>query len=208
MVKWYFHWKSSRNGRRSPLGDGLPWMTYETIDWLSGHLTKEQRLFEWGSGGSTMFFSHHVKDVFTVEHDPVWYQTVVKTIKSKYCNNISITLVEPAKSTNIDPWYMSTSLEYKDYSFQAYISTIDIYPDAFFDVVVVDGRARPGCMGHALPKIKPGGYLILDNSERALYKMGKDLLADWKNVLTINGAGPYSSIFWETRIWQKIDPLL
>jgi hypothetical protein len=48
-----------------------------------------------------------------------------------------------------------------------YVQAIDVHPDHIFDLVLVDGRARTECIRHAIPKIKPGAYLMLDNSNNA-----------------------------------------
>jgi len=202
LARWYFHWRSSLDGRHSPLDDELPWITYGAINWLASHLTKEMTIFEWGSGGSTMFFARRAKQVITIEHDPGWYQKVNHVLQRKPHENVFFRLIEPMRSENIDAWYISTDSRYIGHSFEQYIKTIDTYSDGFFDIVVVDGRARPGCIRHAIAKIKKGGYLVLDNSERIEYQTGWNLVQEWKNV-KIWGPGPYNGYPWETRIWQK-----
>lgn len=202
VAKWYSHWRSSLDGKRSPLGDELPWITYGAINWLNNHLTKDMLLFEWGSGGSTAFFSQRVKQVVTVEHDPVWYQDVSDFLKKKEYKNVSLTLVEPVQGQNIDPWYKSTDEKLSGHSFEQYIKQIDIYPDNYFDVIIVDGRARPGCMKQALTKVKPGCYLILDNSDRTEYDNGQALVSKWKAMPKF-GPGPYVNFPTCTTIWQR-----
>ncbi len=202
IAKWYSHWKSSLNGKRSALGDELPWMTYGAIDWLSKNLTKNMSLFEWGSGGSTLFFSKYVRQVITIEHDSAWYHNVVQILDKKEIKNASINLIEPVQTPGIDKRYMSTGREYEGYSFEKYVRMIDSHPDESFDVVVVDGRARTGCMMRAISKIRKGGILLLDNSERDEYRDGWDLVQAWKNI-KIWGPGPYNNYPWETRIWRK-----
>ena len=54
-------------------------------------------------------------------------------------------------------------------SFERYVKSIDDYPDRFFDMVLVDGRARKFCLEHAPKKIRPGGYLLMDNSSTPEY---------------------------------------
>lgn len=58
----------------------------------------------------------------------------------------------------------SSGLSYKNY-----VETIDQFEPEYFDIVVVDGRARNSCIKRAIPHIKRGGYLIVDNSERKYY---------------------------------------
>jgi hypothetical protein len=186
------------------LEDELPWVTYRAIDWLSHHLTYDMILFEWGSGGSTAFFSRRVKRVITIEHDPIWYQDVANALEKRGYKNISLRLVEPVTAKNTDPWYTSTDAHNIGKSFESYIKAIDEYPDSFFDVVVVDGRARPGCIRQALAKVKHGGYLVLDNSDRAEYASGQALLVNWKNNLFF-GPGPYADFPTGTTIWQRAE---
>jgi hypothetical protein len=201
LIKWYFHWLSCIIGQHSPLGDELPWVTYEAIDWMANHINKDMILFEWGSGGSTIFFSNRVKKVVSVEHDLLWYQEVFMTVSKKGYQNILLTLAEPERSESTEPWYTSTDTSFSGYSFEKYVREIDTYPDAFFDIVVVDGRARLGCMKHALHKIKSGGFLILDNSDRQEYQKGCELFSDWKVISTF-GPSPYVGFPTGTTIWQ------
>jgi hypothetical protein len=202
IAKWYFHWRNSLKGKHTPLGDELPWVTYSAIDWFSHHLTQDMILFEWGSGGSTAFFSRRVKRIITIEHDPIWYQDVDNFLEEKGYKNISLRLVEPVTAKNIDPLYTSTDVNHIGKSFESYIKAINEYPDIFFDIVVVDGRARPGCMRQALPKIKPGGFLVLDNSDRTEYKDGQSLMLEWRTILKF-GPGPYVNFPTGTTIWQR-----
>jgi predicted GIY-YIG superfamily endonuclease len=59
---------------------------------------------------------------------------------------------------------------WEDYDFVSYVKKIDSYPNEYFDVLVIDGRARPFCLKHGLNKVKPGGYIVYDNLEREYYK--------------------------------------
>jgi predicted O-methyltransferase YrrM len=77
-------------------------------------------------------------------------------------------------------------------------------PDQSFDVIVADGRARPACLRVAMPKLKPGGLLVLDNAERPWYARARAMVdaAGWKRKDHV-GPGPYNQSFWETVIWQR-----
>jgi hypothetical protein len=70
-------------------------------------------------------------------------------------------------------------------------------------MVVVDGRARPSCIFHSLKKVKPDGYLVIDNSEREYYltKLQK-LLAVWEKK-DFYGPVPFNYQFSQTTIFQK-----
>ena len=42
--------------RSSPLEIQLPWISYGAIDFLDGYLKPDMTVYEYGSGGSTLFF--------------------------------------------------------------------------------------------------------------------------------------------------------
>ena len=54
-------------------------------------------------------------------------------------------------------------------SFEDYVKAIDTFPEEYFDLVVVDGRVRNCCVKRAIPHVKKGGYLIVDNTDRSYY---------------------------------------
>jgi len=57
-----------------------------------------------------------------------------------------------------------TNIEYSLKSPEDYIAVKD-FPDAFFDLVLVDGLYRDQCAKTALRKVKDGRYIYLDNSD-------------------------------------------
>ena len=68
--------------------------------------------------------------------------------------------------------------------FKSYASDISHFPDRHFDLVIVDGRARPSCIWQSLAKVKPGGYLLVDNTKRDWY-LSKTMAAIEKNFETV-----------------------
>ena len=73
--------------------------------------------------------------------------------------------INPANPDN----YGSNSPEFKNYNFSDYVQQIDEFPDEYFDVVMVDGRARPSCIKRSLSKVRVGGFMIVDNTDRDYY---------------------------------------
>ena len=61
-------------------------------------------------------------------------------------------------------------------------------PDESFDLIVVDGldeglpveQGRVGCARAAAGKVRAGGLLMLDNSDRPAYREVDDLLEGWE----------------------------
>ena len=189
-----------RSFSTNAMDDRRPWITFDAARELSRVVTPGSRVFEFGSGGSTLYFDDTVGEVVSVEHDPAWADAV----RSRVSSRVTLHVVEPiAEEPGI---YASTDERYAGRSFRSYVETVDRYPDAYFDIVLVDGRARPASFLHAVPKLKPTGWLILDNSEREAYRDAFRIAdeAGWRPS-TYRGPHPYVVEFGETTIWRRTD---
>lgn len=205
-------WRSSLDPGRNALIDQVPWISFAAISFLEKILNKDMMVFEYGTGGSTMFFANRVKRVVSVEHDPAWYRRVLTEIEKSHVNNCEIKLFEPILDSACtdkilaDPdSYVSGDKNYEGMCFKKYASSIDIYPDDYFDVILIDGRSRPACYKHAKNKIKSGGFIILDNSETDYYNFIHEEMDNeywWKQEYP--GLFPYQFHFSETCVWQKV----
>lgn len=159
----------------------FPWINYHAIDYID-ELTKENlNIFEYGSGSSTRYWVSAGSKVVSVEHDKEFYDE----LSVKLNGSIQYLLIEPElknSDVNYDPVSpdLFQSSDFKGYSFEKYVKAIDIFEDEFFDIVVVDGRARPSCIKRAISKVKRGGKLILDNSDRDYYlSQTSEMLVGW-----------------------------
>jgi len=206
----YPEWRSSLGGSTA-LDDAAPWIVYEARRHIEQFLRPGMRVFEYGSGGSTLFYAAHETRVTTVEHDALWHDRVAERLRTLHPGVVDLRLREPERSTGRQPRdasdpasYASDDAEYAGCTFRAYASSIDEFPDGHFDVVSVDGRARPSCLRHAAPKVRAGGLLVLDNSEREQYARADRLLTDagWPRQI-FAGPGPYNPYFWQTTIWRR-----
>ena len=213
VSSYFFRWLKSLKKEASSVNDERPWITFKAIDFLSQHLERSHKVFEYGGGGSTLFFLNRVAEVITVEHSREWFDILQKMIHKKGMKNWTGQFVSPEKvdlvlSPDIsDPdHYTSDDDPSKGYNYKAYASVIDTYPDAYFDCVLVDGRSRPSCIKHALAKIRTGGYLVLDNSDRDYYlsRISKAIAADFKVEVDQFAPCPYLPDFTKTTIWKKI----
>ncbi|MES1224680.1 MAG: hypothetical protein ABUT20_54815, partial [Bacteroidota bacterium] len=72
-------------------------------------------------------------------------------------------------------------------------------------LILIDGRARTSCIKHAVGKLKPSGFLILDNAERKYYTSEQTILISETLDLVLDALAPvaFSPDFSQTRIWQK-----
>jgi len=211
LIRFYPMWANDLEGQ-SPLQMELPWMTYKSIDFLRETVTADYKIFEFGSGGSTMFLSQRCRQLVSVEHDPEWAVSVKEAITKRGVANVDFKLIEPVRGAigegvdAADPTsFASGEPPYSSCSFEAYVSSIDGYPAESFDMVIVDGRARQTCLGHAHSKVKVGGWLILDDAERDRYQRAQSLLDNdqWRRV-DFNGPAPCKRYFAVTRVWQKL----
>lgn len=187
---------------RQPFSSGMPWLNFETKEWLDKNLNKEMIVFEYGCGGSTLYLSSRVKKIISVDHDQNWISIVEGEMKKRGITNCELFCCPPEESSAAtDKNYLSTDQDFSNKSFQKYVEKINEYPDNYFDLVVVDGRARNGCLLNLLPKIKNNGYVLLDNSERKEYDLGAAALEKFE-VKKFFSPGFYSKLVWEAKIWQ------
>lgn len=201
-------WINYQVGNSTPLSAGVPWITFGATRFLNRILTESSRVFEWGMGGSTAFFLKRCGHVISVEHDEDWYVQAKATLGERF--NWKSLLIKPTPTDSpgdVSDWkdYRSSDETHRMSDFRKYAMAICDIPDESLDVVVIDGRARPSCFHHALPKVRPGGYIVWDNTERQNYKSEMDAVSS-KDYVTRHFAGPQPFVphFSRTTIWQKL----
>jgi len=211
--KYYNKWKNSLEPGRNSISDEQPWITYPAIEFLKKHINSNTSIFEYGGGGSTLFFVNRAKEVITVEHDEGWFSKLEQKINvDKKTTNWEGNLILPEESTinlDLDPsdphHYYTSDETYINSTFKAYASFIDRYPEGYFDIILVDGRSRPSCIWHSVSKIKKGGFLVVDNSNRKYYFSAVEniLRSQFKLVFNEKAASPYAEFFTQTGVWRK-----
>jgi len=103
LIRFFIPWITSNlDPNRSAIKDETPWITFQAKEWLEDFLTqnKNMTVFEYGSGGSTIFFSKRVKRLISIEHDRAWYQVLSRTLKEKNILNCEYLLLEPQPTSN------------------------------------------------------------------------------------------------------------
>lgn len=209
--RWFGEWSRSSQNGASPLRDARPWMTFAAWEFLQGWLRRDMSVFEWGSGGSTIFFARNAGRVTAVEHEEAWAAQVRAAIAERGIDNARLEHFSPELDAAAAGWetadpsvFASSGEVFRGQSFRRYVTFIESFSEASFDLVVVDGRARPACIRHGMARTKPGGFLLLDNAERAHYARAKALLdpARWE-LHDFTGPGPYCRQFWQTLAWRR-----
>jgi hypothetical protein len=151
----------------------MPWIVYPAYEFLNASLPQNLNVFEYGSGGSTLYWLRKKNGrCVSIEHDLKWYETICLQLqKQPNGHQVECRLVEPEQAPlSPDIIHVADPKSYADEkvpgcSFERYVKQIDEFPDGYFDVVMVDGRARASCIIHGAGKVKPGGMLIIDNPE-------------------------------------------
>lgn len=150
------YFKSVQRGElRDHQNNYVPWFTYPAIEALRNWDLSDKRVFEYGSGYSTLFWASRAKEVVSVEHNRLWYEKIAKLAPA----NVRLVLA-PIDEKNASEPSMAMREQFRNYAEAV---------DGCFQVIVVDGyarsRVRYQCAQAALPHLDANGLLILDNSD-------------------------------------------
>jgi hypothetical protein len=208
-LRHFSDWNTSLDA--VPMADERPWITYGAIEFLDRVITRDFRICEYGVGGSTLFFAKRAASLVSIEHDENWGGMVEAEMKKRGFDHWVLHRIPPVPHAFDHPPdvadpndYASSLSEYAGMSFRDYASRIDSYPDESFDLVQVDGRVRHSCAMHAIPKVKRGGYLFVDDTHRDRYiSVHRTLEAKGWKKFDFFGPGPYEWAFRQTCGWQK-----
>jgi hypothetical protein len=207
--KWFSSFRP-----RSLVGAAKPWIPFAAANWLERYLKHYMTVFEYGSGGSTIFFAERVAEVTSIEHDQKWHALVSRALAQRGLTNCTYELHEPrpiagtpaAPLALIDNQSDTFRYIYDDYyagtTVHEYVEAIDVHPDHTFDLVLVDGRMRTECMQHAIPKIRSGGYLMLDNSNNLDVAEMVRKLRSYPHTVFRGVAPGWPPSRWSNTIWQ------
>jgi predicted O-methyltransferase YrrM len=185
-----------------PLLQHLPYLPFSVTSRLEELLTPDSRVFEYGSGGSTLWLCDRAGQVTSVEHDVEWHTLVETQIQRSGVANCTLRLQQPAR---MDGAFLSQE-EYGSLlmpgSFEAYVKAIDAVEDDSLDLVIVDGRARAACALQARRKLRRGGVVILDDSDRQRYADAVAELDAWPR-LDFFGIKPFTVPPARTSWWTR-----
>lgn len=114
------------------------------------------RVLEFGSGGATKFLLNLGAKVVAVEHHKGWADAVMVAAQQKgLSDQLTLLLREQP--------YSGVVAEFEN--------------DMMFDILLVDGRDRMDCLRGALPFVRPGGLVLVDDSQRMRYWPAFQILA-------------------------------
>ena len=169
----------------------VPWWPYSAAKKIEEFLHDKvsPRVFEWGSGASTIWLANRADHVVSIEHDQEWAVKMHALLVARAIDNTKIIHV-PAPQT-ASPVVRSKKAGYELLDFANYADAIDKFE--LFDLIIIDGRVRLDCLKKAKSHLKEGGMILLDNSNRKRYQV----LEDEFEVLIFEGLTPAS--LWKTQ---------
>jgi SAM-dependent methyltransferase len=139
-----------------------PWIVPAAIGWLRRRIRSGWSILELGSGRSTVWFSRRGASVISLEDNEFWHQRTAERLAEE--------------GLGVDLRVMSIE------EFPSHVASL---PDRAFDLVVVDFLEAPGvsridALRPAREKVRPGGHLLLDDSDRPGYAGAYELLEGWR----------------------------
>ena len=152
----------------------MPWLMQEAIDWLDSIMRPYYEVLETGAGASTIFLARRAKMVISFEHDEEWYRTVNRKLKAE---NLPCVLT-------FDPNYPANGLGNLARR---------------FDLALIDGRGRNRSVSDGLLALLPGGWLVLDDSDRERYAPSRQLMDSLSSCKIVFRSGPDETTAWRKR---------
>lgn len=152
----------------------LPWYTYPAIEYLQQLDFRNQTIFEYGCGNSSIFWAERALKIISVEDDGQWYNIILK-----------------AKKENQELIFAKDKTEY--------IDSINI-SGLKYDVIIIDGNYRYDCAVIAVNYLKKGGIIIFDNSDwfpKSIQYLKQQNLIQ----IDFSGFGPVNNYTWSTTIF-------
>jgi hypothetical protein len=129
--QYFFKWRKSLKNGANSIEDQLPWITFDAIKYLQNFINSKSVVFEFGGGGSTLFFLKNQATVYTVEHDENWFKKLEEIVSEKKYTKWVGFFIEGEKESLIkhpdsaNPLHYATEDDfYKNYNFKNYRSKI------------------------------------------------------------------------------------
>jgi predicted O-methyltransferase YrrM len=176
-------------------------MPYAATSWLDRWLQPGMTAFEYGSGGSTLWLAERVGRLTSVEHDRGWYEAVDAELRCSGIKNCTLALKEPEAPAR-SPDGSAYASEVIPATFEAYVRAVEDVPGESLDIVVIDGRSRSAALEASRDKVRPGGLLVLDDSDRERYQPAQQKLAGWRHH-RFHGIKPFVVKPAVTSVWEK-----
>jgi hypothetical protein len=159
-------------------GSWVPWYTYPATEYLSQFDWTECAVFEYGAGGSSLFWAARAREVTSVDRDADW----VRRLQVQAGRNLRLLL----RTTR-----------------REYVAAIHESADSF-DLVIIDGHWRHDCAQAAMERLHRRGILLVDNSDN-FPLVGRNLREEGFFQIDFSGFGPINNYAWTTSLFVRCD---
>ncbi len=129
-----------------------PSLSFRAIATIDQLLQPDHRCVEFGSGMSTPWLAARCGFLLSIENNKDWHRRVDAMIGGSRYSHIRYEMRDDARFADLSE-----------------------YDDGFFDFALVDGWDRHGCVLSVAPKIRPGGWIYLDNTDKDMTRPDGDL---------------------------------
>lgn len=181
-----------------PMMRELPWISFGALHYLEAHLQPHHEVFEFGGGGSTLYFARRTRSVVTIESHAEWHERLVSMLNQRRLRNVRCEL-HPLTGDAIEQFQ-------NDSFFQSIRKRM-------WDVILVDcycgfsaspfGQLRPHALTLAMEQLNPGGFIVLDDSW--MYQSLLTPRLGWR-IIDYIGPGPCRYGVTSTAILEKLPP--
>jgi predicted O-methyltransferase YrrM len=139
-----------------------PWIVPASIGWLGRRIRSDWSILELGAGRSTVWFARRAGRVLSFEDNEFWADQTRGRLAELGLDNVDL----------------------RQLSVERFAAEVDALADGGFDLVVVDFLEAPAVtrinvLKPAMKKVKPGGLLLLDDSDRPGYAEAFELVEGW-----------------------------
>jgi len=140
-----------------------PWIVPAAIGFLRRRMRSDWLVLELGAGRSTPWFARRAGTVLSFEDNEFWADQTRERLRELGLENVDL----------------------RQMPVEGFATEVDGLRDASFDLVVVDFLEAPAVtrvdvLKPAMKKVRPGGLLLLDDSDRPGYAEAFELLAGWR----------------------------
>jgi hypothetical protein len=134
----------------------IPWWNVAATEAVEAFLKRRRgaRVFEYGSGASTVWLARRAASITSLEHDADW----AGKLRARLTEHGNVEL----RTAGYDPLGAGDD--------QPYVRAID--NSGVYDLIVVDGRLRVDCLRAAIGHVARDGIILFDDSGRRRYRAG------------------------------------
>jgi hypothetical protein len=162
-----------------------PWMAPGAIRFLGEHMRPDFTVLELGSGASTAWYAERAARVVSYESNPVWLSSTERAVTDRG---------------------VAARVELRSLPLREIPGAVRALTDTF-DLVIVDtdldaDATRPELVVAAAPLVPVGGFLVLDDSDRAVFDT--DLPGETWERRRFPGlkSSPFDAT--ETTVWRRL----